>query len=184
MADDGRQVFRHVDDISTRQQVMGAPLKPDSAPPNLQPCVDCGELISPRAIACPHCGGPTELSSGIPRTTAHFTVGETGVIALFLGFMGSLLAGIGLLLFIPSGHAVEAQFCFGAMLVSLLLAIFGVIPRKIEFEKPEKTTAGIDRDRHDIVTPAHPAVGPQRTGSAESKPYASPTLDDDWAPRG
>lgn len=26
--------------------------------PNLRPCPDCGQPISIRAAACPHCGGP------------------------------------------------------------------------------------------------------------------------------
>jgi hypothetical protein len=28
--------------------------------PNLQPCPDCGRLISIRATTCPHCGGPAK----------------------------------------------------------------------------------------------------------------------------
>jgi hypothetical protein len=28
--------------------------------PNLRPCPDCGQLISVRAAACPHCGGPVK----------------------------------------------------------------------------------------------------------------------------
>jgi hypothetical protein len=28
--------------------------------PNLQPCPDCGQFISVRAVTCPFCGGPVK----------------------------------------------------------------------------------------------------------------------------
>ena len=52
--------FDPADAVAELEQHALPPELPSRSPLNLQPCQDCGELISMRALACPRCGCPFE----------------------------------------------------------------------------------------------------------------------------
>lgn len=70
---------------------------------NLEACPDCGELVSVRATACPHCGCPIKSPPPLPQVPPRFRLLRTLSIIYMLGGVLSVIAiGLGLCIFLYS----------------------------------------------------------------------------------
>jgi len=88
----------------------------------LTKCADCGREVSPRASACPQCGGP--LPGATPHTTTERTARELKALLLKrrLAMAAGLIMAPCAFLFLDSPAVWATLFALG-----LALALFGAV---------------------------------------------------------